>query len=1498
MKIGFSQKLKRYAALALVMVLCLAMAPVSSVAVGENTCPICNEPLAKDEYYNEVQGELNCVIVAHEPEEDCAICGVEVGATCEGHEHGYGCYDWDCEHVVETDEIDEDNTQQQSILGALGASTQPAAGPSPSNPGGGNTPNESYYDSSHYLLWAFDYSTSNQPSKNDVTVTTNSKTITYDTNNNLSTSATTTGDAITGGVIKVSVPVGYRLASYRIVCGDKSGCQTAANNNETKGSFDTTGDYTSTVSINVAKVDFGHTSKESPYVLLLTFVKVTETYRVEYNLGAIADVNFSSANVPSTDTGLAYNSTYSVKDITTTASEAAALVDYEFAGWKAETTANYNGSTFQYNSSFAVQANTLLVAQWAPKKYTLTYLWDGDAPDEINTPANSTELVNNDTVNLATVESVNDGKTFSYDDDGNLVYTDSSNAKWTFLGWYASNSASDTTTINSVTINKASVTVYGRWQKGNPVTYSYEVNVIYNDQAQTTPSEGNGYTTPASGQTYENFITTATTEAMGGPLPSEIIDEVDGVVYGTWKLSILWNHYLNGNTTSGGSVSIGSKFDIPTDPKTTSVKFVCEYTYTPANRFSLSYNLNLPVGANSITAPGTVIGLLKNQVVTLDTTTVKPDDIVYGYENNKYGYWTFEGWKTYNYGDSIGNTVTNNQVTMPAADVAVYGSWSSFTEITTGIKFSKTFNGIKDSDLILNDYKIVITNNKTGGTPIAELKKEDAAVTKDTVTGDVVLTWTIAAFPTQVLYTATESDYEIGGYTWNSDSSTFDENGVFDSPSLVTAGEMTTIWFYNDYTPKYQVLYTWESYVSSYSYDASTLPSYTDSNKYAPSNSVTFKGKISPVIKIPATRSSDSREGYLVFDEWTVTGINMANLDASYGFTMPNNDVTFTGKLKFVPLYTVSYELDLPDGVIVRTDGGDFNLEYDNNDAYYEAGDQTVPFKNAQTFTDIPGTLDGEPGAFTFIGWEEDTTDLNLVTVDNPFTMPERDVTFVGTWEFTPTTYTVTYWFVGTFGTDFPNVLHIPDGDSNLEWQDLYTVKNYVGDPNSDPDAAGLWVFDGWFTKYEEAEGVFIFSGTEYQPGSEFAIEGNYSLYGKWTFKPYYTVTYNWTEADDSGNRPSNTLLTEKGIELPEVKKYTEEDTVLVESIDPWYFEVTDSNGLVGYWVFKGWTTEDVDGFANNTEKFKMPNTNVLLKGDWEFSQIVISGITKVYDATEYGTKVEKDDYSENGPYEYRYSADGVTNWSVWSSAEPRRTDVDKIYVQVRVKVGESNEDNAYRFSNTAIVEITKRPITFTAGDGGPYRYNGSLRTVDTYIYTVPTTAQPDRGLVSGERQYSSAYGSGRSVGRYTVYMGRNSSGNYPYSSVDANGTTVYVEIYKADGITLSTQNYDVTLVNGLLTIYSSTSTNTTTPTPTPTTTTTYTPTVTYDPPAYQSIPDSEVPLAAAPPADEVVIGDEDVPLGPATGDTAPILLLFAALILSGGAIFVISKKRLGKSAK
>ena len=192
----------------------------------------------------------------------------------------------------------------------------------------------------------------------------------------VNSAGSTTGAAVQNGIDLVFTP-GYYLEKYKIVCGDKYSCQTDASYNLTVHvGANATGSY----SISPKKEDFSHSSRRTPYWLLLSVKQNSTRYPVTYNWGELAGKLQSAAPV---DTNSPYliNSSPDVLAASEAALNDAKALGYQFAGWLVSGTGYAANTILNAGSKLLVTSALTLTAQWEPlpeAKLTVKKLVESD----------------------------------------------------------------------------------------------------------------------------------------------------------------------------------------------------------------------------------------------------------------------------------------------------------------------------------------------------------------------------------------------------------------------------------------------------------------------------------------------------------------------------------------------------------------------------------------------------------------------------------------------------------------------------------------------------------------------------------------------------------------------------------------------------------------------------------------------------------------------------------------------------------------------------------------------------------------------------------------------------------------------------------------------------------------------------------------------------------------------------------------------------------------
>ncbi|MDO4458980.1 MAG: Cna B-type domain-containing protein [Clostridia bacterium] len=345
---------------------------------------------------------------------------------------------------------------------------------------------------------------------------------------------------------------------------------------------------------------------------------------------------------------------------------------------------------------------------------------------------------------------------------------------------------------------------------------------------------------------------------------------------------------------------------------------------------------------------------------------------------------------------------------------------------------------------------------------------------------------------------------------------TFDEDADNEiTPVPVVAG--TTIVF--------KRYYKLNKYTVSYDYEG-TVP---EGAEDAPADADYAQGTAVTVASEPATIVGYTFSGWET-DDAEVTGGT---------FTMPAKDVTFTGSwTKNTHNVSYSYTGDVPEGA-------------DEAPAITEG----VEYGTTVTVEPAP-TYEG----WSFSGWETDDAEV----ADGEFTMPDKDVEFVGSW--TKNTHTVSYSYTGDVPEGADEAPAITEG---VEYGTTVTVEPA---PTFDD-----YTFSGWDTDdVEVADGEFT------MPDKDVAFTG------EWTRKQY-TVTYVYYDGEDAV-KPAEADLPP----LPGAETHISGETV----------RVAEDLYVPGYWF--NWGSDDVI-INEYTGTFDMPKQNVTIIGFWQPIDYVVT---------------------------------------------------------------------------------------------------------------------------------------------------------------------------------------------------------------------------------------------------------------------------------------------------
>ena len=253
--------------------------------------------------------------------------------------------------------------------------------------------------------------------------------------------------------------------------------------------------------------------------------------------------------------------------------------------------------------------------------------------------------------------------------------------------------------------------------------------------------------------------------------------------------------------------------------------------------------------------------------------------------------------------------------------------------------------------------------------------------------------------------------------------------------------------------------------------------------------------------------------------------------------------------------------------------------------------DASVKTYNAATGEKVTVTANAKPD-YAFLGWYR-TIDgqLQLVSQEQTYayTVGKQGVQTV--YARFAKTYTITYaWDTSNSPTDqtLPAQGTATEGTTYpLSVPQQTTVSATV---NGVP---GHWLFQGWKEQ----------GGTEYL-GQEIAnVTRNYDLVGSWSFIPnnQYRLTYN------VGDHTTNWIPSGLGEVVPSnpLHYYQEKVTsAAAPTIPAAENTILAANGTTfqGTWTFQGWKRSDNGKIVNEKAKFTMPNQDLTLTAQWEFT--------------------------------------------------------------------------------------------------------------------------------------------------------------------------------------------------------------------------------------------------------------------------------------------------------
>ena len=479
-------------------------------------------------------------------------------------------------------------------------------------------------------------------------------------------------------------------------------------------------------------------------------------------------------------------------------------------------------------------------------------------------------------------------------------------------------------------------------------------------------------------------------------------------------------------------------------------------------------------------------------------------------EDGWIGNWVFEGWKS----DQV--TPENGTFTMPGTSVAFTGSWRFEAN---EYKVSYKVEGEAPSGF---EPTIPGTEDRAQGSLVTVGDRLEATVQRNKE--GQLGTWSFQGWRSK--------DVDHSG-------------GSFRMPGNDV--EFTGSWIFTART--YDVSYIVESTENPAAFSA------------VPATRSWENGKKVPVQEGLTTKETtkDGLIGVWTFDGWRIDGVPVTDRM----FTMPEQDVTFTGSWSFKPNERqVRYEVT---GDAPKT----FSPEIPG-DTIYAEGSQVKVAADLESADRTDGN--GLVGSWKFSGWKSAQVEPESGT----FTVPGQDVVFTGSWAFAANERQVKYEVTGdapeTFSPGIPVITTHAEGSRVTVAPELKTT-----DHTNKEGLVGNWTFSGWTS-----------SQVELEEGRFTVPQENVVFTGSWSFvandrKVRYEVV---------GDAPETFSP-----EIPGDTVYAEGSHIsMAENLGTTVH--TDKDGLVGNWTFSGWISDQVEPEEGS---FTVPGQDVVFTGSWSF---------------------------------------------------------------------------------------------------------------------------------------------------------------------------------------------------------------------------------------------------------------------------------------------------------
>ena len=313
-----------------------------------------------------------------------------------------------------------------------------------------------------------------------------------------------------------------------------------------------------------------------------------------------------------------------------------------------------------------------------------------------------------------------------------------------------------------------------------------------------------------------------------------------------------------------------------------------------------------------------------------------------------------------------------------------------------------------------------------------------------------------------------------------------------------------------------------------------------------------------------------------------------ADGDTTTTETLNANGVALLAQWKW--RQTFQTQLQQGDTATDNSDCGTIKIKKDDSDA-------SVKTYDAATGEQVTVTANANSG-YAFLGWYR-TIDgqLQLVSKEQIYTYTVGKQGVQTVYARFAKTYTITYTWDESNSPKDPTVPTLPNPGTATAGTTYPLSQNFV--PQKTTVSAtvdgvpGHWLFQGWKEQ----------GGKDYL-GQEIAnVTRNYALVGSWSFIPnnQYRLTYN------VGDHTTNWIPSGLGEVVPSnpLHYYQEKVTsAAAPTIPAAENTILAANGTTfqGTWTFQGWKRSDNDKIVNEKAEFTMPNHDLTLTAQWEFT--------------------------------------------------------------------------------------------------------------------------------------------------------------------------------------------------------------------------------------------------------------------------------------------------------